>query len=69
MLTKAKAVAPVSVGGIPWVVILGIIEHLVKVLGPLALPIIEGWIAKLPLTPAQIAALDAFIENLLSKVP
>ncbi len=38
-------------------------------LGPLAVPIIEKYVATLPLTPAQRAAVDALIESLLAQTP
>lgn len=68
VLTKSAAAAANApeAGGIAITTIIAVIETLIKFLGPVAVPIIEGWIAKLPLTPAQIAAIDAFIEKLLN---
>jgi hypothetical protein len=46
------------------------IERVVALLGPLAVPLIEAYLAKASwLTPAERAMLDRMLESLLGKIP
>lgn len=67
-LTKSMASAG-NVGAPNWGRLLAIIEFLLKAFGPIAVPMIEAWIATLPLTPAQIAFIDSLIEKILNPAP
>lgn len=71
LLEKSAAAATDATGvqSVTLPIIFTVILQLIKLLGPIAVPIIEAWVAKLPLTPAQIALIDSFIEGLLSKTP
>ena len=48
-----------------WNRLLAIIERLLKLFGPLALPLIDSWVSTLPLPPVVIAAIDALLEKYL----
>jgi hypothetical protein len=59
-LESAKALPKIN-----WPGLLAWARRLLKQYGPAAVPLVEAAVATLPLTPAQLAALDALIQQLL----
>jgi hypothetical protein len=59
-LESARALPKIN-----WPAVLVWVMKLVGILGPAAVPVIENVVASLPLTPAQIAAIDALLQSLL----
>lgn len=53
------------VGAMPWATILNVVRTLIKTFGPAAVPFINAYIAKLPLSAAQKAAIETLIASLL----
>lgn len=50
-----------------WQRLIAIIEALLKRWGPLAVPIVEAWVATLPLPPAVIAIIDQLLQQYLGQ--
>jgi hypothetical protein len=59
-LESARALPKIN-----WPAVLAYIQQLVRKFGPPAVPLIEALVATLPLTPAQLAVIDAVIQQLL----
>ncbi len=59
--TVTPATGLKELGGGGWTALVALAKWLAKVLGPIAKPIIQGWIATLPLPPNIIAALEAIV--------
>lgn len=60
-----KSFESADVGKLNWQVILAEIKAILGKYGPAAVPIIEALVAKLPLSPAQLAVIDALIQSVL----
>jgi hypothetical protein len=60
-LESARALPKIN-----WPAVLSWVQKTLQQFGPAAVPLIEALVATLPLTPVQVAAIDALIEQVLA---